>query len=95
MGMEVNGVTFLDEENNNTVANIRIVPGKPQGMLLWLVEKKIAKNGRQAEYILLIIGVVALVLTGFFIFSMIQNAPHPTDKNMPLGPARPTPLRTR
>ncbi len=93
--MEVNGVTFLDEDDQNLVSNIRVVPGKPQGMLLWLVEKKIAKNGRQAEYILLIVGVVALVLTGFTLYSGIRSTPHGTTLNIPLGAAHPTPRQTR
>lgn len=91
--MEVNGVTFLEED---AVSTIRIVPGKPQGILAWLVKNKVAKNGHQAELQLLAVAIVSVVVAaGIFIYNSVSVQHIPTASKGTLGPAQPTPVRPR
>ena len=74
-----NQVVFEDE-TANTISNISIVRGVPTGMLAWLVKKKIAKDGRQAEKLLLGVAVVAIILAIaiYFLFNTTHSLPHVT-----------------
>ena len=70
-----NEVMFDEDNGNNRVGNIAIVPGAPKGMLAWLVKNKIVKNGKQGEQFLLGIAVVAVLLavSVYYLFVI----PHP------------------
>jgi hypothetical protein len=43
---------IFDDDENDMVGNIQIVPGAPTGMLAWLIKSKITKNGEQSEQFL-------------------------------------------
>ena len=54
---------FTGNDGDDFVRNIRIVPGRPTGMLSWLVTKKIVKNARQAEKVLFGVAIAAVLIT--------------------------------
>jgi len=56
-------VIFEDDDSSNTVGNISIVPGAPKGMLAWLVKKNVVQNAKQAEVVLLVVTIGAVLLT--------------------------------
>jgi Tfp pilus assembly protein PilN len=58
---------IFDEDPSNLVGNIRVVPGVPTGMLAWLVKKQVVKNAKQAERLLMWVGIGAVVL-GVIVF---------------------------
>jgi predicted aspartyl protease len=53
---------IFDDDENDMVGNIQIVPGAPTGMLAWLIKSKITKNGEQSEQFLIGIAIFSVVL---------------------------------
>jgi hypothetical protein len=51
------------EDENNEVGNITIVRSTATGMLAWLVKKNVVKSAKQAEQLLLILAIAAVILT--------------------------------
>lgn len=49
------------DENADLVQRIALVPGSPTGILKLLIDLKVAKDGKHAERVLLVVAVVALV----------------------------------
>ena len=83
-------VTFEGEDNlNNTVGNIQIVPGAPTGMLAWLLKNKVVKNGKQAEQILLWIAGGAVILAVIIYGLNFWHLPNP-NASKPVGAPIPT-----
>jgi hypothetical protein len=76
-----NGVVFENEESSsNRVGNIQIVSGAPTGILAWLVKAKVAKDGKEAERLLLIFAIIIILISlGIATVTfMPHHAPPPT-----------------
>lgn len=73
-------VTFDEENSSNAVGNIRIVPGAPTGMLAWIIKHNLAKDGKGAERLLLILAIIMILIAiGIAVVTfMPHHAPPPT-----------------
>lgn len=68
----MDNVTF-DSEAELTRATP--IPKSSRGMIAWLISKKIAKDASQANYILLGILAVCILITGFALMNLFGGGP--------------------
>jgi hypothetical protein len=87
--MSTEGVVFEEDSPPNRVGNITIVPGAPTGMLKWLVKNNLAKDGKSAEKLLLIIAIVAVVVA-IGVYVLFNPTPRPPQT--PASPGWPKPI---
>jgi hypothetical protein len=84
-------VIFNEQNTDNVVQNIKIIPGAPKGITKWLIKNNLTSNARKAEQLLVWVTIFSLLLA---IVVYVLATKDPGAKILPGSGQLPPPVST-